>query len=599
MALAIFSASSNWVHSRLVESFFRALLLVFRIGLEGTIFLIPGLAFACWVGKRCRLDSVRFIALVLVTSAIVGYVSFWPYLLGAHLGATTARVIFAIAITAVLYYAHRQAIDKAQCRSLLICIACTMAVTTFCSAVGFLYRRSDVPGTQAELRFVWPLPDDNVLPYRLTDDLYNSKPFRPFLVSDWKSSDRPPLQTAIVLLQRPLWSEEQSGLYYQILATFLQSLWVASLWLMLQTLRVDRKTVAVTVGFCIFSGFFVLNTFFVWPKLLAAAFFVIALVVLRFPEGKTAYCTRTDTIIGGAAIALAMLSHGGVAFSVVALAIVMLASGQVPKLRSSAWGILVVCLLLLPWGAYQKWYDPPGDRLLKWHLAGVINRDSRTFYEALLDAYTKVPLSKIASNKVENVRMLFGPAPWNDLREARSTRSSESKRLLRWYKAGVFFFFFQTIGVLNLGFAAFLHARVCSRELKKLRLILSLQRLLSLSGVSLAVWCLLMYIPGSTVVHAGSFGTELLLFAALTISLITVSPYLTYVLLGFQALFLFPLFALTDAFRRLRPAESVTSKADLGMACLMTVSLMSLLWLVRIPTKFEVGDIEPDCSRTP
>jgi hypothetical protein len=157
---------------------------------------------------------------------------------------------------------------------------------------------------------------------------------------------------------------------------------------------------------------------------------------------------------------------------------------------------------------------------------------------------------------------------------------SQSKRLLQWYKVGTFFFFFQMLGVLNLGFLAFLFARAFSAELKHSALISAIQRLFVLAFVSLAVWCLLIYIPGSNVIHAGSYGTVLLLFAALSVSLVSVARRLTYVLLGFQALFLFPLFALTDAFMKSRAGTVFAGGADPGMACLAALSLLMLLMLV-------------------
>jgi hypothetical protein len=581
------SASSGWLGLTLprgessaagiADSGWAVLFLLCRICVEGTLFLLPGLAIARCIHSRHVLDTVRFVSCVLVGSGIAGYLAFWAYLINPLSGKSVAVGILLLSLVALFY---AKPIEKQLLRALFICVALMILVTTFYSAIGFVYARSDDPGVQAERRFVWSIPADNILPNMLVDDLYNGKPFRPFLFIDWKSSDRPPLQTAIVLLQRPVWPESQSAFDYQILGTFLQSMWIASLWLLVQTFSASRRILVVVCGFSIFSGFFVLHTFYIWPKLLAAAFFVIALVAIRFPEGGISRCNRIDTMLGGAAIALAMLSHGGIAFSVIGLAIVLLASGKLPGIRPAWWGIAILLLLILPWSAYQKFYDPPGDRLLKWHLAGVIDRDSRSFGEAFIDAYTKVPFSQIVANKIVNVRTLFEVSPWEDLRQARMNGVSQSKRLLQWYKVGTFFFFFQMLGVLNLGFLAFLFARAFSAELKHSALISAIQRLFVLAFVSLAVWCLLIYIPGSNVIHAGSYGTVLLLFAALSVSLVSVARRLTYVLLGFQALFLFPLFALTDAFMKSRAGTVFAGGADPGMACLAALSLLMLLMLV-------------------
>jgi hypothetical protein len=581
------SASSGWLGLTLprgessgrgiADSIRAVLFLLCRICVEGTLFLLPGLAIAWCIHSRHVLDAVRFVSCVLVGSGIAGYLAFWAYLMGPMTGKSVAVGILLLSLVALLFV---KPIEKQLLRALFICVALMVLVTTFYSAIGFVYARSDDPGVQAQRRFVWPLPADNVLPNMLVDDLYNGKPFMPFLYIDWKSSDRPPLQTAVVLLQRPLWRDSQSAFDYQILGTFLQSMWIASLWLLVQTFSASKRIFAVVCGFSIFSGFFVLQTFFIWPKLFAAAFYVVALVAIRFPEDGISRCNRIDTMLGGAAIALAMLSHGGIFFSVLALAIVLLVRRKLPGLRPACWGIVILLLLMLPWSAYQRFYDPPGDRLLKWHLAGVIDRDSRSFGEAFIDAYTKPPFSQILGNKIANVRTLFGVSPWEDLRQARMHGTSQWQSLVHWYKLVTFYYFFQMLGLLNLGFLAFLFARAFSAKLKGSALISAMQRFFVLGLVSLAVWCLLIYIPCSDIIHAGSYGTVLLLFAALSVSLVSVAPRLTYVLLALQALFLFPLFALTDAFTKSPAGTIFAGGADPGMACLAALSLLMLLMLV-------------------
>jgi hypothetical protein len=120
--------------------------------------------------------------------------------------------------------------------------------------------------------------------------------------------------------------------------------------------------------------------------------------------------------IAGAAIGLALLSHGGIAFTVIALGIILLATRRFPPSLSAFSCILMLSLFLLPWRIYQKFYDPPGDRLLKWHLAGVRKLDSRLFSQLLTEAYTKPGTRVIIQNKIENMRTLLGPSPWLILR---------------------------------------------------------------------------------------------------------------------------------------------------------------------------------------
>ena len=100
-----------------------------------------------------------------------------------------------------------------------------------------------------------------------------------------------------------------------------------------------------------------------------------------------------------------------------------------------------------------------------------------------------------------------------------------------------------------------------------------------MSCVSVVVWCLLMYIPGTTIVHQGSFAIPLLLYVLLGISLGLAFPRLAYVLLAIQVFMLFPLFAITDAFMKCPPRASFAGGPDAGMACLAVFSFLTFLLL--------------------
>jgi len=352
-------------------------------------------------------------------------------------------------------------------------------------------------------------------------------------------------------------------------------MWVVPIWGLVNSLLVDRRAGIVVFAFCLFSGFFLVHTFYVWPKLLAASYFLLALWALGYSQGRISIATPMNAGIAGAAIGLALLSHGGVVFSVIALGIILLAKGKFPPLPSVFSCILMLSLFLLPWTIYQKFYDPPGDRLLKWHLAGVRELDSRPFSQLLREAYTKPGTPVIIQNKIQNVRTLLGPSPWGILRSGLN-RASWAK-FVSWYKAGIFFHFFQTLGLLNLGFLAFLWVRISPTRGGFQRLVPPIQSLLLLPFLSVGVWCLLMYLPGSTLIHQGSLADVMLLFIALGVSLAVFWRRLTYVLLGLQVLVLFPLLAVTDLFMGSTANSIWANGPDVGMGCLTIVSLLALL----------------------
>jgi len=77
-------------------------------------------------------------------------------------------------------------------------------------------------------------------------------------------------------------------------------------------------------------------------------------------------------LLAGAFLGCGMLAHSGIVFTLVPFAIVVLLSGGSGRasprrrLAAGAGGVLI-----LSWSAYQRFIDPPGNRLMKWHLAGV------------------------------------------------------------------------------------------------------------------------------------------------------------------------------------------------------------------------------------
>ncbi|HTC94314.1 MAG TPA: hypothetical protein VK699_12810, partial [Terriglobales bacterium] len=555
---------------------------------EAAVFLLPGIALACLLNFKCKLDELRFVCVTLLGGAAAGYFVFWVYLLSARAGKDTAKAVVLASLIMVVYVILKRRADTKLFKEVAICALLMVILTAFYTGLGFLYEHSVDPGVQVEERFVDPLPIDNMLPYFFADKLYHSQPVRPFLTIGWKSSDRPPLQAGITLLQFPFWQTQSRELSYQILGTLLQSLWLVAVWLLLRMLSVDRRAIVIVCAFCIFSRFFLINTFFIWPKLLSAAFFILALLALRYPLGKVKCCPPFDAAIAGAAVGVAMLSHGGVAFSIIALTIVLLAGRKLPSLSSVAAGIAMVLLFLLPWTMYQKHYDPPGNRLLKWHLAGDQNLDSLTFGQALVQDYGKLSASQIVENKIENVKTLFGPGPWDVLRNAFAGKpaATETKTIaspwlpvLDWYKTGTFFYVFQSPGLLDLGFFVFLFALLFSLKCGLSPALASLWRLLLLFCVSMVVWCLLLYIPGATQIHMGSMADMTLLFVVLASILALVTPRMACVLLGLQVMILFPLFALTEAF--VRPSGNVVwaGGLDAGMAGLASVGFLAAAFL--------------------
>lgn len=67
-------------------------------------------------------------------------------------------------------------------------------------------------------------------------------------------------------------------------------------------------------------------------------------------------------------------------------------------------------LIYLPWIAYQRLIDPPGNRLIKWHFAGKIPVSDEGTMQALTSAYGQLTPSTWLLARLENVKEITAGA---------------------------------------------------------------------------------------------------------------------------------------------------------------------------------------------
>ena len=473
------------------------------------LFLLPGVAGAGLLRHRWQEFPSGATALVAVTvSCGVGYAVFWAYFLDHRFGRGVAiAVLIASVLTAVVPSPMRRLVlGTARCREVVVPVALMFVVAVFYNAVLFAHS----PETPVELRAqrhltAAGLAPDNVLPFLLAEHLYDGTDPRA-LLDDWSSSDRPPLQAGVVLTQLPLASGlGRAHLHYQLLATALQCSWIPAVWALCGVARVSRRATAFTLGMAVFSGFFFLDSVFAWPKLLAASLVVLAYVLLLGRDPPSAPAVALAAL----GVGLGILAHSGVVFTLVPLAVVVVLrwvrSKPRPGVPALAAGAVVLVVLVVPWSAYKRFYDPPGNKLSKLHLAAMTGTDDRTVAKAVVDAYSDAGVGGAVENKLENVRTLVGPRPtWPALSDAgiAELRDTELSYVAR------------SLGLLNLGWigaAAWLVRRRARDDPAAAECL----TMLAVGVAGLAVWALLMFGPGTTLVIQGSYATMLLLWVGL------------------------------------------------------------------------------------
>jgi hypothetical protein len=451
------------------------------------------------------------LAIGLLVSATVGLLGFWTYYGSRTLGQTFSCFVLMGSVLLIALSLHGGRLGRPLLRQLAIPLGLWALGSVFLVYLGFLHGGLDNPIGTAMSRFAGGLPADNDIPKYFAEWFYlhghGERP--PEFPGEWLSSDRPPLQVGYVLSQRPFgWDEH--ALTYQVLGVMLQQLWIVGLWALLLAAKVGRVTRALTMATVLVSGLAILNGFFVWPKMLPAALLLAAAAMVLTPLWDDLRRTLWGAGLVAGLCALAMLAHGGTVFGVIALAAVAAYRGM-PSWRWIGVAAAVGVVLMAPWSAYQKWGDPPGNRLNKWTLAGVVEVDDRGTLEAIGDAYGEVGLGGALHNKGQNLVTMVGGGPMVETIET----GLESDELRDWVATArlvIFFNLFPSLGLLLLAPLAMFAAR--RRGPPQAEWSFALVCFAALA-VGIVGWALLVF--GSeamrTVLHAGTYLLPILAMA--------------------------------------------------------------------------------------
>lgn len=236
----------------------------------------------------------------------------------------------------------------------------------------------------------WSSPDA-LIPEMSARWLLLGEPF-PLASSRWHVSDRGPLQ-AVLLLWAGEWSTEPVPAY--VVGVLVNSTWVVGLWCLLRALDVAEDRIPWVVGLTALTGAIWINGVYPWPKLLAGALSL----------GCAAAVLRARPAVAGALAGMAFLAHGTALFAVVGLV-----PWIVTRLGRRAVGTAALAAAVcLPWMAFGRIADPPGDRLVKWHFAGtdIAEPDPRSAPRAIAGEYLRAG-PRIVRYKVDNARLALG-----------------------------------------------------------------------------------------------------------------------------------------------------------------------------------------------
>ncbi|HEX3550756.1 MAG TPA: hypothetical protein VHT53_10290 [Candidatus Elarobacter sp.] len=482
-----------------------SLVLPLALALELFVLLTPAYALARIAVRRWGFDPAATLVLAYALAAVAGYAAFWCYFASPQLGRAVS-VVWAIAALVALRAIARGGVTRGE----LLQIALTFAAGTLYLAVLAMPAGPLDP----EHRFFALRPNDDVLPQIFAEALYRGADPRAAFGGDWLSSDRPPLQAGLYLLLRPLFAIARlnDGRGYVVAGLAAQLAWLPATWLLCVRARFTPARLAFVLVLMLCSGYFLYDSVYAWPKLLAAGF-CLASLAFALPAARDG---RDASLVAAAlCAALALLAHGSAIFFLLPALAVLLVARRLPFTRGLAAGVAVAVVLLAPWGAYQRFYDPPGDRLVKMHLAGIGERDPRSGLRAIADAYTQTPFAQIVANKLANLRTAAGGAPLLG-----SALTGEPADALDGWRVREREDVVAALGVVNLGWLAlawwWTRPPASARARAERR---NATALAALAVLATLFWCAAMFGPGATVTTHGSYAVEAAFFIALAAAL--------------------------------------------------------------------------------
>jgi hypothetical protein len=536
----------------------------------------PGVAAALLATRRGVRDLPVTLGIALAASGVSALLAFWAYYASPTVGQAWDFLLLAGSIGLVVWLWRTGGLERRWLVPLAVPLGLWVLGTGFVVFLGFLHGGIDHAIPMSALRFSGQLPSDNDIPRFYTEWFaahgHTNPP--PVYPPDWLMSDRPPLQIGYALAQRGFMPTERE-LHYEILSAGIQGLWIVGMWAVLVAARLRPLTRGLAMFAAMVSDVAILHGFFVWPKLIAAAFLLAALAIVISPAWSR---ERRDVRVGaliGALLALAMLAHGSSVFGAIPLALLAAYRGF-PSWRWIAAAAIGGALLLVPWSAYQHYADPPGNRLLKWQLGGDIALDSKGTLEAIEDGYSEAGFEGTLENKEDNLGEIVGwPRTGDEFEVAIDSLDAGKPGLAAAAVRGVrFFSLLPFLGLLLIAPVAMLVGRRRSdRDEADWRFALLC---FAFFGIACLFWGLLLFgAPDSrATIHVGSLAVPLLAVVGCVAGLRSLYPRLAAAVVAANVLMVLALYvpALTP-----EPGSSYSPlTALLTAACLAGFGYLTL-----------------------
>ncbi len=473
------------------------------LSLLSTLIAVSALLFGLHAFIRLYFEQDESLIVMPLLLGAFGFAAFWGYFIHYALGvliSATALVVVTVGAWRRLQQTNLPVqtlqLEWSTAALILVC-----AFSLFGLTISYFPYTFGLAEDFQQVAHRWrEMPVDSYLPKLLADRIWVNQAINPF-ISGWLSSDRPPLQSGINLLFYPVL---QNGMAYQGLSALLQATMILPMLLIVRQLGLSRVLFWVLLGL-MSCGFIILNSVYVWPKLLAATYLLIC-YLLVFDSDRLEFSPPLKILLIAVAGSSAMLCHGGSVFALLPIFLIALGRGFKYCLTVLVPSGLLMIVCYLPWVFYQRVIDPPGDRLLKWHFAGHPAITDSSFGETLINAYSSLTLNQWVANHWANIERVFDRA-WQIIywipELFKIPFHAPHYGFLHDITFGNFFFSFWFLSPLYALMAYALSGASNSNVKAEERE--TLKSLLQVSVLGLCIWILLMFRPGSTSNHLGTY----------------------------------------------------------------------------------------------
>jgi hypothetical protein len=482
-------------------------------------FIFAILVSLCDICKRAfgLDDFLAFCAGTLAVGAL-GYASFWVAYASYPTFSSIKIIVLASLIAFLIHTIYRRSFSLGA--GLVEPLLYTFVFFLIVITLGMSNGGFENPTQTAERRFSHPLPIDNIGPLILAQAIQNGLVPSP-LLNSWLSSDRPPLQIGLyffLCLRNTRYispSDIGSPFGYLFVAVWLQATYLFGVWGLAAAAAVPTAARRLILLAACLLPTAIINTFFTWPKMIAVGYLLLVFALLFCRRAESERDRKTIGVLIGGLTALSILSHGSSLFALIGFAVVVVTFWHWPPLKTVIYGAGTLLALYIPWVLYQTLIDPPGNRLLKWHFAGVIDVDDRSFLTALRDSYSTLSWHDYLQGRLGNFSRLWGTWP-DDIRDRVIGPFSSS-----WSPQNVrpsdFFLFLPSLHTFAL---ALMIAALLLPLVQPPQRGIGLRLLVALAA-TLATFAILIFEPAGAVNHVGTYATQVMatIFAFMVLGL--------------------------------------------------------------------------------